>query len=320
MDFTIPLESYKPHILAELKNLIFRHYPYIEKTRILNGDFDESLIEELKSYNKNAGSDWIKIKSLISDYAFLTPGTKTNRLGGFYNSQSEVLKFIEMQYDVMEEMCRHAVDNSLTDIQNEVYELLMKSENSYIVGGWVRDVITGHEPKDMDFVTDIPYNELEQMFIENGFEVKAAGKEFMVLHISKCDEKFEIANFRNDGTYTNGKPDKVEPGTIYDDGQRRDFTVNALYYSCAGYQLMDPTGLGVLDVYHSKLKFIGKPEDRIQEDYIRVIRFYRFLGKGFIPDPVSLTACRRNFNTAYEKMAPERLRLELEKMAGIIYG
>lgn len=317
MNYTVQLESYKPYILGTLKNLIFRHYPYIEKSRIIKGDFTESLIDELASYKKQTGSDEFKIRGLITDYMFLTPGSETDRLA-FYEPQSEVLRGIMMKYDIMEEMLRHAVDNTLTDVQNEVHRLLMKSRNSYIVGGWVRDTILGYEPKDMDFVTDISYDELEEMFEEAGFEVKAAGKEFLVLHVNKDGEYFEIANFRNDGTYTDGKPDSVSIGTIDEDGQRRDFTVNALYYSCAGYQLVDPTGQGVLDLDASALRFIGKPEDRINEDYIRIFRFYRFIKKGFTPDPISLTACRSNFMDAYKKMTPERVRLELEKMAGII--
>jgi poly(A) polymerase len=159
------------------------------------------------------------------------------------------------------------------------------------------------------------------------------------LSISKEGEQYEIANFRKDGIYSDGRrPEAVQIGTIEEDAARRDFTINALYwnpmvevevndsttrrYLCGrpmpyGFQVADPTGKGLADLESKTLRFIGKPKERIQEDYLRVFRFYRFLAKGYTPDPRSLSAVREYFNEAYAKTTAERVRCELEKMSGL---
>lgn len=189
------------------------------------------------------------------------------------------------------------------------------SKNSYYIGGCVRDSILGKAPKDYDFVTDASYEKLEEAFTSNGFKVQTEGKQFLVLIVSKDGEQFEIANFRKDGTYTDGRrPEAVEIGTIYDDAQRRDFTVNAGYVNVVTGALMDPNGTFIEDMNTKTLRFIGKPKDRIEEDYLRIFRFYRFASKGFKMESNSLKACREHFDTAVAKTAPERMRVEIERM------
>ena len=189
------------------------------------------------------------------------------------------------------------------------------SVQSYIVGGAIRDMLTGNKPKDFDIVTSIPYNLLETYFAKAGWTVSRTGKAFFVLSIQKDGRQYEIANFRKDGIYLDGRrPETVEIGTLKDDAQRRDFTVNALYYNYVTGELKDPTGRGFEDVNRKVLRFIGKPKERIKEDYLRIFRFYRFLAKGFFPDPKSLRACREFFNEGYPKISPDRVREELEKM------
>lgn len=205
------------------------------------------------------------------------------------------------------------------DINLDLLQIFMvlknRTSNSYLVGGCVRDYMLHVEPKDFDIVTDIKYNQLEKDFTEAGWKVNATGKAFLVLSISKNGRQYEIANFRKDGVYKDGRrPETVEIGTIEEDAARRDFTVNALYFDLNTYETVDPTGKGKSDLEKRILRFIGKPQDRIQEDYLRVFRFYRFLTKGFKPDPKSLRAVREYFNEAYPQVTPERVRAELEKM------
>jgi len=189
------------------------------------------------------------------------------------------------------------------------------SQNSYLVGGCVRDSLIGKTPKDFDIVTDIHMDKLEEAFQLADWDVKDTGKAFLVLTVSKDHIPYEIANFRKDGCYSDGRrPDSVEIGTIAEDAARRDFTVNALYMDPFSGEIRDPTGKGLDDIKSRTLRFIGKPKDRIQEDYLRVFRFYRFLKKGFKPDKKSLKACRELFNEAYLKITPERVRTEVEKM------
>ena len=137
----------------------------------------------------------------------------------------------------------------------------------------------------------------------------------MVLNVSKNGERYEIANFRRDGVSSDGRrPDSVDIGDINDDAKRRDFTVNSLYLDPWTGDIKDPTGKGLKDLKDKKLRFIGRPKDRITEDYLRIFRYYRFLSKGFKPDHKSLRACREYFNEAYFKITPERVRLEIEKI------
>lgn len=192
----------------------------------------------------------------------------------------------------------------------------MSLSESYIVGGAIRDLLTGNKAKDFDIVTNVPYEFLELEFEKAGWTVSSTGKAFLVLSIQKDGRQYEIANFRKDGVYLDGRrPDTVDIGTIDEDAQRRDFTVNALYYNYVTGELKDPTGQGFEDVNRKVLRFIGRPKERIQEDYLRIFRFYRFLSKGFFPDPKSLRACREFFNEGYPKIAPDRVREELEKMS-----
>jgi len=186
-----------------------------------------------------------------------------------------------------------------------------------LVGGCVRDELLGLEPKDYDIVTDVAIPKITESFQEAGWSVTDSGKVFLVTNVSKNGVQFEIANFRKDGIYLNGRrPNTVEIGDINEDANRRDFTVNALYFNPFNGVIIDPTGKGLPDIDTRTLRFIGKPEDRIKEDRLRVFRFYRFLIKGFNADKRSLQACRTMFNESYKLTTPERIREELEKMAG----
>jgi len=191
-----------------------------------------------------------------------------------------------------------------------------RSNNNYIVGGAVRDLLIGKEPHDFDIVTDIEMNELSELFSNNGFKVKQTGVAHFVLNVYFSDYEVEISNFRKD-VVCNGRQATCEVGTIEDDANRRDFTINSVYLSTDFEKddvFVDPTGQGIQDIENRVLRFIGKPKDRINEDYLRVFRFFRFINKGFTPEKNSLKAARELFNTAYERTTPERVRAELEKM------
>ena len=187
------------------------------------------------------------------------------------------------------------------------------SNEVYVVGGAIRDFHIGKEPKDFDFVTDTPMEELEKIFKESGFGVKTTGVSHFVLNVYKNGYEIEVSNFRKD-VVCNGRQAEVEIGTIHDDAHRRDFTVNALYFNINTQEIVDPTGNGINDLTYKILRFVGNPKDRIREDFLRTFRFYRFLRKGFSPDKNSLKAVRSMFNESYANTTPERVRMELEKM------
>lgn len=206
------------------------------------------------------------------------------------------------------------MDLSLTLLQ--LFILLKElTSNNYLVGGCVRDELLGVQSKDYDVVTDAPIENIEGIFAKAGWDTKDTGKRFLVLNVSKNGEHYEIANFRKDGVYTDGRrPETTEIGTLHEDAKRRDFTVNALYLNPFDNELLDPLGSGLKDIEAKVLKFIGKPEDRINEDHLRIFRFYRFLTKGLIPDKKSLKACRTHFNKSYSLVDAERVRTEIERM------
>ena len=194
----------------------------------------------------------------------------------------------------------------------------------YFVGGCVRDMLLGKAPHDYDIVVDGDLDLIANDLSDNGWKVNDVGKNFLVLIASKFDQNsnttfiVEIAMFRKDGTYTDGRrPDYVNVGTIYDDAERRDFTINALYYNPFTSQVLDPTGKGVQDINNKLIRFNGSPKQRIEEDGLRVIRMYRFSALlGFEIDPIALKVARRHFDEIYRNLPPERVRLELEKLCG----
>lgn len=192
---------------------------------------------------------------------------------------------------------------------------IMQQFDTKMVGGSVRDILLGKDPKDFDFVTYAPYDVVAKELEKDGYTIKETGKQFLVMIASKNGWDFEIANFRKDGTYKDGRrPEAVSIGTMYDDAFRRDFTVNALYLDVRTFKLYDPTGQGIDDFQDRILRFVGKPKERIKEDYLRCFRFYRFIEKSFEPDPKSLSAVREMFAEAVQKTSPERIRVEVERM------
>ena len=198
-----------------------------------------------------------------------------------------------------------------------IYILRSLTDNFHIVGGAVRDFLLGEDVKDIDFVTDAPYDKMIEAFTHAGYTVKETGKQFLVLMVSKKGTTYEIANYRKDGVYLDGRrPESCEIGTLEEDAKRRDFTINALYMDSYG-TILDPTKKGLKDIRDRKLRFIGNAEDRIKEDTLRVFRFYRFLQtKSLYADARSLKAVRKLYKEAHINSTPERVRNEIERMIG----
>lgn len=208
------------------------------------------------------------------------------------------------------------VPNSLLQLFTIVHNV---TPNTYLVGGCVRDMLLSRKPKDFDIVTDADIESLIPTLEKNGWEVKGVGDAFLVYVVSKTiyetHYQFEIANFRKESTSSDGRrPDHVEVGTIEEDAARRDFTVNSIYYNPISDVLHDFNG-GIKHLLERKLKFIGKPKERIKEDYLRVFRCFRFASTlKFTIDDKSLRACRELWKEAYDNTTPERARMEIERM------
>jgi poly(A) polymerase len=188
----------------------------------------------------------------------------------------------------------------------------LRNEGRYAVlaGGCVRDMLLGIKPKDYDIATEAYPDEVEALFPNT----KAVGKAFGVVLVNIEGADFEVATFRSDGEYLDGRrPSTVHFSSIEEDAKRRDFTVNALFYDPLDDKVIDFVG-GMADLENKVLRFVGDPEERIEEDKLRLLRFVRFLLKlKFQMDEKSFMAVRMNAPAIF-KVSSERIREELMKM------
>lgn len=217
---------------------------------------------------------------------------------------------VEYMKDKIDSMFNKNKDASL------ILEILLKnSKNSYIVGGCVRDILLDETPKDFDFVTDISYDKLKEIFSSKEFSFKETGTNFLVFNLNYKGVDYEIANLRFESNYEDGRrPSEVRVGTIEEDRQRRDFHINSIFWN--PYELYIHR-FAIEDIEKRILRFVGDPNERLKEDYLRGVRFYRLLKtKNLNPDKASLSAVRRNFDKIM-KVTPHRMMMEIERMVGL---
>lgn len=147
----------------------------------------------------------------------------------------------------------------------------------YVVGGAVRDAILGKNPKDYDLVTDAIPDKVEQIMAQAGFKTLPTGKSFGVINVFTNDGEYEIATFRTDiGKGRN--PDVKFGATIESDAQRRDLRINALYYDIDKNEIIDLVG-GLNDIRDNNIQMVGNPQERFEEDPLRILRFFRFFSR-----------------------------------------
>ena len=195
----------------------------------------------------------------------------------------------------------------------EILKALGGADKTMIVGGAVRDWLSDEPVEDIDFATKLLPKKAMQILLDSGFNVKPTGIDHGTITVYKDNKSYEITSLRKD-IITDGRRAKVLfGGTWEEDANRRDFTVNALYSDEYG-SILDFTGLGFKDLENKKLRFIGNPTKRIKEDYLRLLRYFRFLSR-FLDniDSNSLNACiqcAKKLNL----LSSERLLLELNKI------
>lgn len=190
---------------------------------------------------------------------------------------------------------------------------LQEHGQGYIVGGYIRDCILDIEPKDCDFVTDIEYEELIKIF--SPFSPKEIGKHFGIIQIKLNGITYEIAKMRQDkGISKNRKEQEIEfTNDIYEDLKRRDFNINAVAYD--GKNIFSYDDLIFLNGYiENKINFVGNVEERIKEDPLRILRFFRFIAtKGLFYDKETCEIIKNNKNLL-NNISKERIREELNKI------
>lgn len=198
-------------------------------------------------------------------------------------------------------------------ISYNIIKTLGGSDKTLVVGGAVRDWLCDVPVEDIDFATKLLPKESMQKLLDKGFRVKPTGIEHGTVTVYKNNKSYEITSLRKD-IITDGRHAKVLfGGTWQEDANRRDFTVNALYSDEYG-SILDATGQGFKDLEDKKLRFIGNPNTRIQEDYLRILRYFRFLSR-FLNniDSSSFNACIK-YSKNLNLLSSERLLLELNKI------
>jgi tRNA nucleotidyltransferase (CCA-adding enzyme) len=180
---------------------------------------------------------------------------------------------------------------------------------SYIVGGCVRDSLIGDEPKDFDVATNALPDQMKAVFSE--YRVVDTGIKHGTITVLVNRLPIECTTYRVDGTYSDGRhPDSVEfTGDIKADLSRRDFTINAMAYR-PREGLVDIYG-GEKDLFSRVLRCVGDPDERFNEDALRIMRALRFSSVlGFEMDPPTVAAVFRNRNLL-KNISKERIAKEL---------
>lgn len=181
---------------------------------------------------------------------------------------------------------------------------------TYFAGGAVRDELLNIPSYDIDIATFAKPDEIKKLFPE----AYDRGKAFGVMAVNIDEKDFEIATFRTDiGTTDHRRPEKVEFATSEIDAKRRDITINGLFYDPVKEEIIDFVD-GLADLKRKIIRFIGNPEERIEEDYLRMLRAVRFSARfNFEVEDKSKKAIMLNANKILE-ISAERIREELSKM------
>lgn len=185
-------------------------------------------------------------------------------------------------------------------------QLIEAGHQAFFAGGCVRDQLLGIRPKDFDLATSATPEEVQDLFPDTN----AIGAHFGVILVKEKGHHFEVATFRHDGSYQDGRrPESVTFTNAKEDACRRDFTINGLFQHPLNREILDYVD-GQKDITTQTLRAIGDPATRFQEDALRLLRAIRFSVKtGFTIEPDTWQAIQKHAHLL-EKISPERIREE----------
>ncbi len=191
-----------------------------------------------------------------------------------------------------------------------VKSLAEKDFKAWLAGGCVRDALIGRTPKDFDIVTDAKPDEIENLFEKT----IAVGKAFGIIKVQIEDVIVDVATFRSDFCYKDGRhPESIKFSTPKEDALRRDFTINALFYDPLTSQIYDFVK-GREDIEQKIIRTIGNPKDRFDEDKLRLLRALRFVSElGFQLEEKTFSVLKANIADV-KSVSSERIREELLKL------
>jgi poly(A) polymerase len=198
---------------------------------------------------------------------------------------------------------REAAIRIIKQLQSHGFEALL-------AGGCVRDMLMRKRPKDYDIATSARPNDVIKIFKRT---IKVGAK-FGVVIVLLENHQLEVATFRSDIGYTDGRhPGSVRFTCAAEDAGRRDFTINGMFYDPLTHKVIDYVK-GQADLKRRVVRTIGNPDDRFSEDYLRMLRAVRFSTRlGFKIEPVTLKAVYKNA-PKISKISAERIAVELESI------
>ena len=185
-----------------------------------------------------------------------------------------------------------------------------QGHEALFAGGCVRDLLMGHPPTDFDVATSATPEQVLATFRRT----RAVGRQFGVVLVSVRGVWIEVATFRSDAAYSDGRhPDSVRFSSAREDAQRRDFTINGMFLDPLDDRVIDYVG-GQADLQAGVIRAIGDPACRFAEDHLRLLRAVRFAARfGFQIEPVTWRAVRDAAHLL-PRVSAERVSDELERM------
>ncbi len=193
---------------------------------------------------------------------------------------------------------------------NIVESLEKAGFSAFFVGGYVRDKILGSASNDIDIATDAKPDQVENLFDRT----IAIGASFGVITVLVGDFSFEVATFREEAEYSDGRrPDKVVFANAEADAERRDFTINALFYSPTEKKVID-FSTGLADLEQGVIRTVGEAYERFSEDYLRMLRAVRFAARFNFPLEESVVNAIKVLALNIKNVSVERIFTEVTKM------
>lgn len=201
---------------------------------------------------------------------------------------------------------------SLSPALTIVKKLKEKGHTAYFAGGWVRDLIMKHPSDDIDIATSATPEELQSLFPKT----IPVGIAFGILLVIEGGHSFEVATFRTDKLYLDGRrPTGYDRATPEEDAKRRDFTINGLFYDPLEERIIDYVK-GQKDIQARLIRAIGNPDDRFKEDRLRMVRAIRYSTRfSFAIEERTWEAIAKHSQEILPAVAIERIWQEFKKMS-----
>ena len=190
----------------------------------------------------------------------------------------------------------------------------VQADCARLVGGCVRDAVLGKLAHDIDIATQLAPDAVIAALQAAGIKVVPTGLAHGTVTAIPAGKPVEVTTLRTDVATDGRYAEVVFTDDWLADAQRRDLTMNALYCDAQG-RVFDPVGTGVVDAKAGRVRFVGDAETRVTEDYLRIMRFFRFhalYGKGSL-DPVALAACAAH-QGGIARLSVERVWMELKRL------